>query len=112
LLWIRDFGLIEIRSSRPADVAELDVINNPAASRSRGWAAQAKRALDDVDFAAIHQLVGNAVSDPIGLRQSIVVAVLIGELEALGLVGSKFGLEGKFWDFIDQSNDDFGCSDI
>jgi hypothetical protein len=69
-------------------------------------------ALDDVDFAAIHQLVGNAVSDPIGLRQSIVVAVLIGELEALGLVGSKFGLEGKFWDFIDQANDNFGCSDI
>jgi high-affinity nickel permease len=37
---------------------------------------------------------------------------LIGELEALGLVGSKFGLEGKFWDFIDQANDNFGCSDI
>ena len=112
LLWIRDFGLIEIRSSRPADVTELDIINNPAASRSRHWRRRRPRALDDVDFAAIHQLVGNAVSDPIGLRQSIVVAVLIGELEALGLVGSKFGLEGKFWDFIDQANDNFGCSDI
>jgi high-affinity nickel permease len=51
-------------------------------------------------------------SDPIGLRQSIVVAVLIGELEALGLVGSNFGLEGKFWNFIDQTNDNFCCSDI
>src|SRR5262249_40517017 len=60
LVWIRDFGLIEIRSSRPADVTELDIINNPAASRSRHWRRPRPRALDDVDFAAIHQFVGNA----------------------------------------------------
>src|SRR5262249_36378332 len=29
LLWIRDIGLIEIRSSRPADVTELDIITIP-----------------------------------------------------------------------------------
>jgi len=39
---------------------------------------------------------------------SIVVAFLIGGLEALGLLASKFGLEGGFWNFIDQASENFG----
>jgi len=39
---------------------------------------------------------------------SVVVAVLIGGIEALGLVADQFGLEGPFWSFIDALNDNFG----
>ncbi|WP_315786545.1 MetQ/NlpA family ABC transporter substrate-binding protein [Bradyrhizobium sp. SZCCHNPS1003] len=54
-LWIlRDLGLIEIRDSKPVDVTELDVIKNPGGIKIIPLeAAQAPRALDDVDFAAI-----------------------------------------------------------
>jgi D-methionine transport system substrate-binding protein len=54
-LWIlRDLGLIEIRDSKPVDVTELDVIKNPGGIKIVPLeAAQAPRALDDVDFAAI-----------------------------------------------------------
>jgi D-methionine transport system substrate-binding protein len=54
-LWIlRDLGLIEIRDSKPVDVSELDVIKNLGGIKIVPLeAAQAPRALDDVDFAAI-----------------------------------------------------------
>jgi nickel/cobalt transporter (NiCoT) family protein len=39
---------------------------------------------------------------------SVVVAVLIGGIETLGLVGDTFKLEGPFWAFIDALNDNFG----
>ena len=54
-LWIlRDLGLVEIRESKPVDVTELDVIKNPGGIKIVPLeAAQAPRALDDVDFAAI-----------------------------------------------------------
>jgi D-methionine transport system substrate-binding protein len=54
-LWIlRDLGLVEIRDSKPVDVSELDVIKNTGGIRIVPLeAAQAPRALDDVDFAAI-----------------------------------------------------------
>jgi D-methionine transport system substrate-binding protein len=54
-LWIlRDLGLVEIRDSKPVDVTELDVIRNPGGIKIVPLeAAQAPRALDDVDFAAI-----------------------------------------------------------
>ena len=54
-LWIlRDLGLVEIRDSKPVDVSELDVIKNPGGIKIVLLeAAQAPRALDDVDFAAI-----------------------------------------------------------
>jgi D-methionine transport system substrate-binding protein len=54
-LWIlRDLGLVEIRESKPVDVTELDVIKNFGGIRIVPLeAAQAPRALDDVDFAAI-----------------------------------------------------------
>ncbi len=38
---------------------------------------------------------------------SVVVAVLIGGIEGLGLVGDKLGLEGWFWDGIGALNDNF-----
>jgi D-methionine transport system substrate-binding protein len=54
-LWIlRDLGLVEIRDSKPVDVTELDVIKNPGGIKIVPLeAAQAPRAIDDVDFAAI-----------------------------------------------------------
>ncbi|WP_407175079.1 MetQ/NlpA family ABC transporter substrate-binding protein [Bradyrhizobium sp. STM 3562] len=54
-LWIlRDLGLVEIRDSKPVDVTELDVIKNPGGIKIVPLeSAQAPRALDDVDFAAI-----------------------------------------------------------
>jgi nickel/cobalt transporter (NiCoT) family protein len=39
---------------------------------------------------------------------SIVVALLIGGLEVLGLLASKHGLEGRFWNLVDQLNENFG----
>jgi high-affinity nickel-transport protein len=40
---------------------------------------------------------------------SIVVALLIGSVEALGLLGDKFGFAGTFWDVIAALNDNFGA---
>jgi nickel/cobalt transporter (NiCoT) family protein len=40
---------------------------------------------------------------------SIVVAFLIGSVEALGLLGDKLGLAGGFWDFLGALNDNFGA---
>jgi high-affinity nickel-transport protein len=40
---------------------------------------------------------------------SIVVALLIGSVEALGLLGDKLGLAGGFWDFIAALNVNFGA---
>ena len=37
---------------------------------------------------------------------SVVVAVLIGGVEALGLIGDQLGLEGGFWSLISSLNDD------
>ena len=38
---------------------------------------------------------------------SVVVAVLIGGIESLGLIGDQFGLSGGFWDVIGRLNDNF-----
>jgi high-affinity nickel-transport protein len=38
---------------------------------------------------------------------SVVVAVLIGGIEGLGLIGGQLGLEGWFWDAIGTLNDNF-----
>jgi high-affinity nickel-transport protein len=39
---------------------------------------------------------------------SVIVAVLIGGIETLGLIGNRFQLEGAFWDDIGALNDNFG----
>ena len=39
---------------------------------------------------------------------SVVVAVLIGSIETLGLIGDQFGLGGWFWTGIGALNDNFG----
>ena len=36
---------------------------------------------------------------------SVLVAVFIGGIEALGLIGDKLGLEGRFWDSVGALND-------
>ncbi len=38
---------------------------------------------------------------------SVVVAVLIGGIEGLGLIGDQLGLDGWFWDGIGTLNDNF-----
>ena len=40
---------------------------------------------------------------------SIVVALLVGGIEVLGLLGSRLGLEGRFWDSISMLNENFGA---
>lgn len=39
---------------------------------------------------------------------SVLVAVLIGGVEALGLIGARFGLSGGFWSLIARLNDNLG----
>jgi high-affinity nickel-transport protein len=39
---------------------------------------------------------------------SVLVALLVGGIEALGLIGDKFAFTGRFWDFIRSLNDNFG----
>ncbi len=39
---------------------------------------------------------------------SVLVAILVGGIEALGLLADRFSLEGPFWDFINSLNDHFG----
>ena len=39
---------------------------------------------------------------------SVIVALLIGGIEALGLIADKLRLEGGFWDIIGALNDNFG----
>jgi nickel/cobalt transporter (NiCoT) family protein len=40
---------------------------------------------------------------------SIIVALLIGSIEALGLLGEKLGFNGGFWDFVSALNNNFGA---
>jgi len=39
---------------------------------------------------------------------SVVVAIFIGGLETLGLIADQFSLQGPFWDFIGELDDNFG----
>lgn len=39
---------------------------------------------------------------------SVVAALLIGGIEALGLIGDKFALEGRFWKFVAALGSNFG----
>src|SRR4051812_32358541 len=39
---------------------------------------------------------------------SVVVAVLIGGIEALGLIANKLSLDGPFWEFVGTLNEQFG----
>ena len=39
---------------------------------------------------------------------SVVVALVVGGIEALGLLGGQFHLQGVFWAFIDRLNSNFG----
>ncbi|MEW6643695.1 MAG: HoxN/HupN/NixA family nickel/cobalt transporter [Pseudomonadota bacterium] len=38
---------------------------------------------------------------------SVIVALLIGGIEALGLIGGRLGLEGAFWEFVAALNENF-----
>jgi len=40
---------------------------------------------------------------------SVVVAVIVGGVEALGLLADRFGLSGGVWDVVARLNDNFGA---
>ena len=40
---------------------------------------------------------------------SVLVALLVGGIEALGIIGNKLGLQGGFWDFIGEVSENFGA---
>ena len=40
---------------------------------------------------------------------SVLVALVVGGIETLGLVGSRFQLRGAFWDAISGLNENFGA---
>ncbi len=40
---------------------------------------------------------------------SVLVALLVGGIEALGIIGGKLGLQGEFWDFIEGVSENFGA---
>ena len=40
---------------------------------------------------------------------SVIVALLIGGVESLGLISSELGFDGSFWTFIDALNENFGA---
>ena len=40
---------------------------------------------------------------------SVLVALLVGGLEVLGIMGSRLGLQGEFWDFIERVSENFGA---
>jgi high-affinity nickel-transport protein len=40
---------------------------------------------------------------------SVVVAVMVGGVEALGLLADRFGLQGGFWSAVSALNDNFGA---
>ena len=39
---------------------------------------------------------------------SVLVAIVVGGIEALGLIGGQFALSGGFWDAVGVLNDNFG----
>jgi nickel/cobalt transporter (NiCoT) family protein len=39
---------------------------------------------------------------------SVIVALIVGGIEALGLIGDQLGLQGRFWQAMDALNDNFG----
>jgi high-affinity nickel-transport protein len=39
---------------------------------------------------------------------SVLVAVVVGGIEALGLLGSQLHLQGRFWNAVGNLNDNFG----
>jgi len=39
---------------------------------------------------------------------SVLVALIVGGIEVLGLIGGQLGLDGPFWGFVGALNDNFG----
>jgi high-affinity nickel-transport protein len=40
---------------------------------------------------------------------SVIVALVVGGIEALGLLGGHFHFQGRFWDLVSKLNDNFGA---
>lgn len=77
-----------------AGMSLIDTIDGVLMVRAYGWAF----------IKPVRKLYYNLTMTLI----SIIVALLIGSIEALGLLANKLGLEGYLWDFIDGVNESFG----
>jgi hypothetical protein len=85
---LRDLGLIEIRNSEPVDVTELDIIKNPGGIKIVPLeAAQAPRAIEDVDFAVIQ---GNfAIYSGLKLTNAFALTYIVGSTRIAVEVGDQ-----------------------
>ncbi len=78
-----------------AGMSLIDTIDGVLMVRAYGWAF----------IKPVRKLYYNLTMTLI----SIIVALLIGSIEALGLLANKLGLEGRFWDCIERVNESFGA---
>jgi high-affinity nickel-transport protein len=107
---------------------EIAVLGNSAAEASRGlsiWSIMVFPALfacgmsliDTTDGVLMLGAYGWAFARPIRklyynltiTAVSVVVALIVGGIEVLGLIGGQLELEGPFWGFVGTLNDNFGA---
>ena len=107
--------------------SEVGILGISAAQGSAGLAAWAllifpalftagMSLVDTTDGVLMVQTYGWAFTKPVRKLYynltmtliSIVVALLIGGVEVLGLLVNRLGLEGRFWSLVDQVNESFG----
>jgi len=77
-----------------AGMALVDTADSVLMTRAYGWAF----------VKPIRKLYYNLTITAV----SVLVALLVGSVEALGLIAGKFALRGAFWDWISMLNEDFG----
>ena len=73
--------------------------------------------LDTTDSVVMVRAYGWAFVNPIRklwynltiTATSVVVAIFVGGVEALGLIGGRLGLDGVFWSLVGDLNDSFGA---
>jgi len=77
-----------------AGMALIDTADSALMTRAYGWAF----------VKPIRKLYYNLTITAV----SVLVALLVGSVEALGLIADKLDLHGGFWEWISMLNDDFG----
>jgi high-affinity nickel-transport protein len=77
-----------------AGMALIDTADSALMTRAYGWAF----------VKPIRKLYYNLTITAV----SVLVALLVGSVEALGLIAGKLDLHGGFWEWVSMLNDDFG----
>jgi nickel/cobalt transporter (NiCoT) family protein len=103
-----EIGLLGIAASQAAQGLSLWTILVFPALFTAGMSL-----MDTADSALMTRAYGWAFVNPIRklwynltiTAASVIVAIFIGGIEALGLVGGKLGLEGRFWTLVSDLND-------